>query len=730
MNTTRKSVFAALAACMMASSTSLYAQQLDKGLKEAYKDYFKVGVSVNLRNLSVPQQREIVAREFNSITAENQMKPSSVHPQEGKWTWEEADSIANFCRAHGIKMHGHCLVWHNQFCNWMLYDKKGNFVSKELFYKRLREHIHTIVNRYKDVVYCWDVVNEAIADKVSHRNPQPYRESAFYKLCGEEYIAKAFEFAREADPNAILFYNDYNECDPGKRDRIYNMVKKMKEAGVPIDGIGMQGHYNIYYPSTDLIEAAINKYASIVDHIQFTELDIRCNEDMGGNLQYNRDGLELKPFVLTLFNNQYHQLFRVLRRHKDIIEAVTFWNLGDRDSWVGMTNYPLLFDYSYNRKEAYRIVHDFDASQDNRTVLEDFKPSPINLANQDYPQINSQGYVRFKVDAPRARSVIASLNTGTIDGTVLTRNDNGEWIGTTDGPVTPGFHYYHLTIDGGNVCDPATRTFLGNGHEESAVEITAPDNEFYSIKNVPHGGIHDTYYWSESLGMMMRARIYLPVGYGEILNQPVKDGKGKILFAKGKQRRYPVLYLQHDAGEDETAWARQGRAALIMDNLIAEGKIEPFIIVMPYGINNEQRYGHVNTYDLYRFDQNFVNELIPYIDRRFLTIADRNHRAMAGLRHGGAQTRQIAISNPELFSQFGIMSTAPFNLDEFKDKPKPSLIFMSAGEKEATEPIKSASEELQKAGFNVSTFISEGSGADYLTWRRSFYQFVQKIFKN
>ena len=207
-----------------------------QGLKDAYRDYFTIGVAVNKTNVSNPEQQALIRQEFNSITAENDMKPVSVHPAEGVWHWEGADSIANFCRQNGIRLRGHCLCWHSQFSDWMFTDKKGRPVKKEVFYQRLREHIHAVVNRYKDVVYCWDVVNEAIADNVlswpGHEG-NPYRESRHWQLCGDEFIAKAFEFAREADPDALLFYNDYNAADPGKRDRIYNMVKKMKEAGVP-----------------------------------------------------------------------------------------------------------------------------------------------------------------------------------------------------------------------------------------------------------------------------------------------------------------------------------------------------------------------------------------------------------------------------------------------------------------------------------------------------------------
>ena len=348
----------------MSSTTANWAQ----GLKDAYRDYFKIGVAVNKRNVAVPQQQALVRQEFNSVTAENDMKPVSVHPAEGVWNWGPADSIANFCRRNGIKMRGHCLCWHSQFSDWMFQDEQGRPVKKEVFYQRLREHIHTVVNRYKDVVYCWDVVNEAISDNPRGRMVDgkwqpgdPYRETKHYKLCGDEFIAKAFEYAHEADPEALLFYNDYNECDPGKRDRIYNMVKKMKEQGVPIHGIGMQGHYNVYEPSEEDIEAAVRKYAEIVEHIHVTELDIRMNMEMGGQLQFKRgEKKPVAPGLQALQNEQYNRVFRVLRRHRDVVDCVTFWNLSDSDSWLGADNHPLPFDEDYKPKAVYRIIRDFE----------------------------------------------------------------------------------------------------------------------------------------------------------------------------------------------------------------------------------------------------------------------------------------------------------------------------------------------------------------------------------
>ena len=434
----------------------------DPGLKDAYKNYFKIGVAVTPRNVTDSLQASIILKDFNSITAENCMKPGEIHPQPGVWNFAQADAIADFCRKNGIKMRGHCLVWHSQFANWMFnkYDENGNQVverdengdtiwveqparggfgggfggfggqmpqgqrpqgqpgqqgqrpqgqqgqrpqgqpgqmpqggfggfggqrpqgqqgqaaapqmvkvpkyakaTKEEFYDSLRAHIHTVINRYKDVVYCWDVVNEAMSDA---NNPnasyeQSFRQSTAYQLCGDEFIKKAFEFAHEADPNAGLFYNDYSAWTPSKRTYIYNMVKKLQSEGAPITGIGMQGHYNIYdNPTLEDFEKAIQMYLELVDDIQITEFDIRINREAGGQLQFSRgEGQVLTDSLAQMQQDKYDQLFKILRKYKKNFSCVTFWNLGDRDSWLGANNFPLLFDRDYNRKPVYYTVRDF-----------------------------------------------------------------------------------------------------------------------------------------------------------------------------------------------------------------------------------------------------------------------------------------------------------------------------------------------------------------------------------
>ncbi|MBQ0044122.1 MAG: endo-1,4-beta-xylanase [Bacteroidales bacterium] len=377
----------------------------DPGLKDAYKNYFKIGVAVTEHNVTDSLTASIILHEYNSITAENCMKPGEIHPAPGVWNFEKADIIANFCRANGIKMRGHNLVWHSQFANWMFnkYDENGNPVieldekgdtvyveqrtfvrpsepgqrpqfqttmvpkivkaTKEEFYDSLKVHINTVVNRYKDVIYCWDVVNEAMSDSdnIDASYDDSFRKSQAYQLCGDEFIKNAFIWAHEADPNAGLFYNDYSAWTPAKRTYIYNMVKKLQAEGAPINGIGMQGHYNIYdNPTLEDFEKAIQMYLELVDDLQITEFDIRINEEAGGQLQFSRgEGQVYTEEIQAMQQKKYADLFEILRKYSKNISCVTFWNVNDGVSWLGANNFPLLYDKDNQRKPVYYTVRDF-----------------------------------------------------------------------------------------------------------------------------------------------------------------------------------------------------------------------------------------------------------------------------------------------------------------------------------------------------------------------------------
>ena len=736
------------AVALLAAASNGWAQGAAKGLKDAYKDYFMIGVAVNQRNVTNAEQQALIKKEFNSITCENDMKPEPTEPQEGQFNWENADRIANFARQNGIKLRGHTLMWHSQIGRWMTAEG----TTKEQFYARMKNHIQAIVSRYKDVVYCWDVVNEAISDDANATDP--YRQSAMYRLCGDEFIEKAFQYAHEADPKALLFYNDYSTVDPHKRDRIYNMVKKMKEKGIPIDGIGMQAHYNIYYPSEARLDSAITLFKTIVKHIHITEFDIRVNEEMGGGLQFSREGANVTDSVKQHLADQYARCFRVFRKHKDVIDCVTFWNLGDRDSWLGARNYPLPWDENYQPKLAYTYIKDMKApawdmpkrparrprpqgQQGGRRrggpggfgqqrapfnpnlafpeqpgIKEDFVPSELNQPGQQYPQVNSQGYARFRVEAPEAQSVTVSLGLGGQGGTQLKKTYDGSWVGTTAGPMDEGFHYYHLTVDGGTLNDPGTCNFYGSTRWESGIEIPAHDKDFYAMKNVPHGNVQQVLFWSESTKQCRRAFVYTPPSYG-----------------KDKKAKYPVLYLQHGWGEDETAWMTQGHANLIMDNLIAEGKIKPFIVVCTYGMTNNIQFGGLGGFTAKEFETVLCDELVPYIDANFQTIAKKESRAMAGLSMGGMETHTITLRRPEMFNYYGLLSGGTYNPDEIKDKNQVKYIFLSCGSKENPDGIKSAVQALKAAGFNAEGHVSEGTAHEFLTWRRALYQMSLSLFK-
>ncbi len=227
------------------SATLLKAQSTQsKGLKDYYKDYFPIGVAVSAHDIKDPQEAALILSQFNSLTPENAMKMGPIHPEENRYNWKDADSIVAFAQAHGLRVRGHNLCWHEQTPAWLFKDANGNQVTKDVLLKRLKDHITTVVNRYKGKIYAWDVVNEAVDDD----STKFLRNSLWYKICGDDFIIKAFEYAHEADPNAVLFYNDYNTERPQKRERVYRLLKMLVDAKVPINAVGIQAHWSVYEP--------------------------------------------------------------------------------------------------------------------------------------------------------------------------------------------------------------------------------------------------------------------------------------------------------------------------------------------------------------------------------------------------------------------------------------------------------------------------------------------------
>jgi enterochelin esterase-like enzyme len=287
-----------------------------------------------------------------------------------------------------------------------------------------------------------------------------------------------------------------------------------------------------------------------------------------------------------------------------------------------------------------------------------------------------------------------------------------------------GFHYYHLTIDGGTFNDTGTLNFYGSVRWESGIEIPAHDQDFYALKDVPHGRVQQVLFPSKSTGTSRRAFVYTPPEYDE---NPTK--------------RYPVLYLQHGWGEDETAWSHQGHANLIMDNLLAEGRAEPFLIVMTYGMTNDTPIGGLASFDIQPFQTVLVDELIPYIDANFRTLSDQPHRAMAGLSMGGMETKSITLEHLDAFSHIGLFSGGTISLDDVNDTAgfaeKVKLTFVSYGSRELNggrsgrggNPQANA-DALRHAGITSVFYVSPDTAHEFLSWRRSLREFAPLLFRD
>ena len=387
--------------------------------------------------------------------------------------------------------------------------------------------------------------------------------------------------------------------------------------------------------------------------------------------------------------------------------------------------------------------------------VEDFKPASTNQDNKQYPMVNSQRMVRAQISAPQATFV--GLD---IDGKIyqMTKDENGVWTGTS-APQDEGFHYYQLNIDGASVPDPGSKYFYGASRWGSGIDVPAADEEFYTVKNVPQGSINEVYYWSTVTEKMRHGYIYLP---NEYFKNPTK--------------KFPVLYLQHGMGENETGWSAQGKTGIIMDNLIAAGKAVPFIIFMdngldvrrpgeeppmgprPQGAPQGQRpqgmgqgapqgpppggprpggfgrgFGGFNA-----FQDVLLKDIIPMVEKNYRVIADAQHRGMAGLSMGGMQTHAITLANPTTFAYVGMFSGGTFNTDEVKDnadfKKTVKVLFMSAGGRETRMAegdgsVGKAAENLKALGINAHSYVSPETAHEWQTWRRSLYQFAQLIFK-
>ncbi|WP_221391065.1 endo-1,4-beta-xylanase [Dyadobacter sp. NIV53] len=338
-----------------------------KGLKDYFRNYFPIGVAVAPKNLK-GAEAELIRHEFNSITAENAMKMGPIHPKEDRYNWRDADSIVAFAVKNKLLVRGHNLCWHSQAPSWLFVDNNGKTVSKEILLQRLKDHIYTVVKRYKGKIYAWDVVNEAISD-----NQDEYlRNSEWYKICGEDFIAKAFQYAHEADPEAILYYNDYNEISPVKREKMYKLLKGLKDAGVPVHGVGLQGHWAVNEPTKEQLDSTLRKFAGLGLKIQITELDISVypKEHNARAKKPEDTDTSFTPEKESKQAEVYKNCFEVFYKYRQDITGITFWNISDKDSWLdnfpvkGRKDYPLLFDQNLKPKKVYQqVIKTFDGLQ-------------------------------------------------------------------------------------------------------------------------------------------------------------------------------------------------------------------------------------------------------------------------------------------------------------------------------------------------------------------------------
>lgn len=352
---------------LQAKSVAAFAAR--SGLADLYKNDFLIGTAIGSRTLMQPdtEMLDLIAREFNQVTSENAMKWSSIHPKEDVWKFEEADKLVEFAEKNKMQVQGHVLVWHSQVPRDIFTGADGNTASKELLLKRMESHIHTVVDKYKGKIRSWDVVNESITPE------DGYRKSKWLEICGPEFMEHAFQYAHDADPNCLLIYNDYNEEDPKRRDFIVEMVKQYRKKGIPIHGIGMQAHLNLDSPDLKLWEQAIEAYASVGMKISVTELDVDVlpydwgrSAEISTNAAYKeslnpyKDGLPKE--IEDKLSRRYEDIFKILLKHKDVVDRVTFWGTSDDQSWKnnfpmrGRTNYPLLFDRQRKPKNAYFAV--------------------------------------------------------------------------------------------------------------------------------------------------------------------------------------------------------------------------------------------------------------------------------------------------------------------------------------------------------------------------------------
>ena len=417
-------------------------------------------------------------------------------------------------------------------------------------------------------------------------------------------------------------------------------------------------------------------------------------------------------------------------------------------------------------KRMFLMTAALSAMLASAQVVEDFKPASTNQEGKEYPMVNSQRMVRAQISAPEAKSVKLDIGGVKYD---MVKDANGVWTGES-APQDEGFHYYQLNIDGASVPDPGSKYYYGASRWGSGIDVPASDEEFYTVKNVPQGSVNEVYYYSTVTEKMRHCYIYLPAAYRQNPTQ-----------------KFPVLYLQHGMGENETGWSAQGKTGIIMDNLIAAGKAVPFIIVMDNGLNAQPAHPdttqQANPFGGFPgmgprpqgqggarpqggpqgmrpgggqgmgpggqgrpggprrggfggfngFQEVLLKDIIPMVESNYRVIADTEHRALAGLSMGGMQTHMITLANPTKFAYVGMFSGGTFRTEELQDatdfKKTNKVLFMRCGSRENRMGVDQAAEALRGIGINAHSYVSPDTAHEWQTWRRSLYQFAQLLFK-
>lgn len=367
----KKTVLAGLLAIVVAACGAQTAVKKEATLKDALGDKFLIGTALNTRQSSGQDTNavKVVKKHFNAIVAENCMKSEVLQPEEGRYDFRQADEFVKFGEDNGMTVTGHCLIWHSQCPRWFLVDKDGKNVSAEVLKQRMKEHITTVVSRYKGRIFGWDVVNEAIMEDGS------YRKSKFYEILGEEFIPLAFQYAHEADPDAEFYYNDYNMHEPGKRATVVKLVNDLKKRGLRIDAVGMQGHVGMDYPDLSEFEASMEAYAATGAKVMITEFDMSAlptisrSANVADRVDFEKKTLNPYPnglpdSVSVEWNARMETFMNLFIKHADYVTRVTAWGVSDRDSWKnnfpmrGRTDYPLFFDREYRPKPFVRKLID------------------------------------------------------------------------------------------------------------------------------------------------------------------------------------------------------------------------------------------------------------------------------------------------------------------------------------------------------------------------------------